>query len=151
MADVYVYRTFALLQAAGASPVDWENDAIRLMLVTDSYTPDWDADEFWDDASANELANGDGYTTNGATIANIAVTLNTTDDRAEVDGDDVSWTFTADKTFRYAIMVKWTGVASTSSLIGAIDYGASSRTENGTFIVQHPTNGFFRFTIASGQ
>ena len=39
---------------------------------------------------ATEVANGNGYTTGGATLANVAVTTVTTND-AKWDADDVTW------------------------------------------------------------
>jgi hypothetical protein len=38
-----------------------------------------------------EVASGNGYTTGGATLANVAVTTVTTND-AKLDADDVTWT-----------------------------------------------------------
>lgn len=46
----------------------------RLALVTSTWTPNNATDELWAVASANELANGNGYTTGGATPATISLT-----------------------------------------------------------------------------
>lgn len=46
----------------------------RLALVTSTWTPNNATDELWAVASANELANGNGYTTGGATPAAISLT-----------------------------------------------------------------------------
>ena len=42
-------------------------------------------------AGGTEVANGNGYTTGGLTLANVAVTTVTTND-AKFDADDASWT-----------------------------------------------------------
>ena len=141
MATATPYHPFLLSQLTGTSKVDFDGDTIKGCLLTDSYVPDYDADEFYSDL-ASELANGDGYTTGGVTLASVSGSLNTTDDRAEIDANDPSWTFTADKTFRYLVYYKDTGVSTTSPLIGCVDFGAGGRTENGTFTVQFPTTGF---------
>lgn len=81
--------------------VDLEDGTIKLALVDSGYVFDA-TDTVWADASGFEEANGNGYTTGGATLANSAVT------RAlgvsTWDADDVTWTFTDSKTFMGAIL-----------------------------------------------
>lgn len=48
---------------------------VRLALVTSSYTPNVDetsGHDEWSDVSANEIANGNGYTTGGIALSNDA-------------------------------------------------------------------------------
>lgn len=50
---------------------------VKLALVTSSYTPSVDSSTghaLWSDVSGNEIANGNGYTTGGATLASLAAT-----------------------------------------------------------------------------
>lgn len=143
MADPYLYRPFLLRQVTGSAPVAFGTDTVRIMLVTSSYIPDYDADDFLDDVSADELANGDGYTSGGVTLANVGSSI--TGDVASVTADDASWTFTASKTFRFAVLHKWTGTAGTSPLIGAYDFGAGGRTELGQYDITFDT-GFLKLT-----
>lgn len=44
-------------------------------------------------AGGTEVANGNGYTTGGATLANVTVSVTNTDE-AKFDADDVTWTAT---------------------------------------------------------
>jgi hypothetical protein len=46
----------------------------RLALVSSAWTPNNATDELWAAASANEIANGQGYTTGGLTPATFALT-----------------------------------------------------------------------------
>lgn len=55
----------------GAPNVDWLSDDIRVALVTNAYTPDLAAHDFWNDVVANE-ASGTGYTANGLALASKA-------------------------------------------------------------------------------
>jgi hypothetical protein len=57
----------------------------------------------WADASANEVATGDGYTTGGATLGSSAVTYS--GDEGKWDAADVTWTALT-KTMRYAYLYK---------------------------------------------
>jgi len=49
-------------------------NTFKLALVTSAWTPAPTTDEVWADASANEIANGNGYTTGGATLASVTLT-----------------------------------------------------------------------------
>ena len=49
-------------------------NTFKLALVSSAWTPAVSTDEVWADVSANEIANGNGYTTGGGTLANDALT-----------------------------------------------------------------------------
>lgn len=82
---------------------NWTTNTIKVALITSGYTFNSTHtlfDNGSNDAtnpSYNELAGGNGYTAGGATLtASKANTM--------LDANDVSWSFTADKTFRCAII-----------------------------------------------
>jgi hypothetical protein len=92
--------------------LDWDTDTFKLALVTSSYTFSAAHDE-WADASAAEVATGDGYTTGGEELtASI--------DNTKLDADNVTWTALT-KTFRGAVLYK-VGSANglTNPLVGYI-------------------------------
>ncbi len=93
--------------------VNYLTGTMQLSLHTDVTTPDRDVHNFFDDMSTNELANGNGYTTLGATMAGKTITYDTASDQVRWDADDVSWTFTASKTWRYGVI--WVNTAGASS------------------------------------
>ena len=112
--------------------IDLDNDTIKVCLVTSSYTPDEDSHEDYADIT-NEVS-GTGYTAGGTTIANCAVTKDTTNDLGKFDGDDVSWT-NSTITARGGIVYKDSGVDSTSWLIRYIDFGSDRTSTSGTFSI----------------
>jgi hypothetical protein len=75
--------------------VDADTDTLKVALVTSGYTPSI-AHTQWSDVSANEVANGAGYTTGGATLTGATVT------NANIGFSNVAWTALT-KTFRYAV------------------------------------------------
>ncbi len=85
---------------------DLTGATVKLALVTSSYTPDATnvGHDLWADVSANEIANGNGYTTGGATLANDAVSTIT--NGWKYDSDDVTWTATGGSipAWRYGVM-----------------------------------------------
>lgn len=122
--------------------IDLDTDTIKVALVTSSYTPNIDTDEFYSDIT-NEVANGNGYTTGGETLTTLSVTADTTNDRAVVNADSSVWssaTFTA----RGAVIYKSTGTAGTSPLIAYIDFGADKSPVSGTLTIDwNDTTGIF--------
>ncbi|MCC7208322.1 MAG: hypothetical protein IT323_13525 [Anaerolineae bacterium] len=60
--------------AGNAPNIDYLSDTIKGALIANTYTPDRDAHDFWDDVVAHEVPNGNGYTTGGATLASKTLT-----------------------------------------------------------------------------
>ena len=121
--------------------VDWDADTVKVALTTSSYTPNFDTHNFFDDIT-NEVV-GTGYTAGGATLATVTVTLDTTNDRVDVDAADASWT-TSTITARYGVIYKDTGTASTSPLIALIDFGSDQTSTAGTFTIAWNASGIVR-------
>lgn len=119
--------------------INLASDTIKVMLLADSYVPDLDTHEFLSQADSHEIS-GSGYTAGGATLSNKSTTVDTTDNEGVFDADDVVWT-NATITARYALIYKDTGSASTSPLIGYIDFGANQSSQNADFTIQWNAEG----------
>lgn len=135
MADV-IFNSFKVAVAEGL--IDLEDDTIKCMLVTDSYTPDQDAHDYVDDVT-NEVS-GTGYTAGGATLASKAVTQDDTDDLAKFDAADVTWS-SSTITARAAVLYQDTGTPSTSLLIAYIDFGEDRSSINADFKIEWHADG----------
>lgn len=72
MATTYQYRK--ALAAFLNKEADWNSDNIYAALLTSSYTPNYDTHDYFDDVVANEVANGNGYTTNGVLLTSCTIT-----------------------------------------------------------------------------
>jgi hypothetical protein len=108
------------------APRDLEAVTLKLALVTDAYTPNRDTHDFWDDASGSELANGGGYSTGGVTLTSVATSYDSASDQVRLDFDDVSWTFTASKTWRYGVVyIETAGASSTDPVIGLLTWDSN--------------------------
>lgn len=88
-------------------PNDLLSATVKMALVTSVFTPDTDettGDHIWADASANEIANGNGYTTGGATITTDVLTAIA--QGYKYSSDNVSWTASGAgiPAWRYAVM-----------------------------------------------
>jgi hypothetical protein len=72
--------------------IDFANDTCKIILMANGYTFNKDTAHGYANVSANELANGYGYTVGGASLANATVTEDDTDDRCRVTWNNVNWT-----------------------------------------------------------
>lgn len=128
-----------------AVAIDWLSDTIKVAMCTSTYTPAQDTHEFFSDIT-NEVT-GTGYTAGGATLANKTLTYTGGTNIDAFDADDVSWT-SSTITARYAIIYKSTGTASTSPLMGYVDFGADQSTSDGTFLITWDAAGILKVTVS---
>jgi hypothetical protein len=111
--------------------IDCDTDTFKRMLLTSSATPNKDT---WAKRSdvTNEVANGNGYTTGGASATVTVSAVDTVNDRQEVVIGSSAWT-TSTITARYSVTYKSRGGASSADeLVFVNDFGADVSTTNGT-------------------
>lgn len=120
--------------------VDWVDDTIKVALCTSSYTPSQDTHDYFDDIT-NEVV-GTGYTAGGATLGSKTLTYTGATNMVTLDAADTTWTGST-ITARYAIVYVSTGTASTSLLLGYVDFGADVSTTSGTFTIAWDAIGIF--------
>ena len=87
--------------------------------------------------TTNQVADGNGYSTGGATLANPSVTGGSSASTAFVDFDDVSFT-SASFTARFAQIYRSDGSAPTNNSVLVLDFGGDFTATNGTFTIQFP-------------
>ena len=139
---ISLYNHTAARFASGANAV---GDTYKLMLCT---AATFDAtNTTLAGITKTEVANGDGYTTGGATLANVAVTTVTTND-AKFDADDVAWSATGSGiTASYGILYNDTDADDPP--VAFIDFGGSESAAAGTdFIVVWNASGIFTWTVS---
>jgi hypothetical protein len=134
-ATVTIFNKFKLGQINGDHFVAFGTDTFTVSLHTSAYTPDIDADEFYDDITWTELPTAGNYTAGGQNLAGTSVGLDTGSDFVYFDATDLTWAgLTA--TFRYAVLRKNTGTAGTSPLIQFIDFGVDQEPAGVDFVMQ---------------
>lgn len=121
-----------------ATNIVLSSDTIKLSLHSSSYTPDIDADEFFDDVD-NEVGASGSYSAGGGTLT-VSCSTDDTDNEGVFDATDVSFT-SATITARYAIIYKSTGTAATSPLVCYIDFGSNYTSTAGTFAITFAAEG----------
>lgn len=131
--------------ATAARRVDWVPDTIKIALTTSSYTPNQDTHDFFDDIT-NEVS-GTGYTAGGATLASKTTAYDSSTNETRLDAADPSWA-TATFTTRYAVVYKDTGTASTSPLLGYVDFGGDQTVSGATFGITFDSTGVLKVTAS---
>lgn len=137
---VHLFDSFAAKLAN--KEIDYDSDTIKVALATSSYTPAQATHDYFDDIT-NEVS-GTGYTAGGATLGSKTVAL--ASHVQTFDAADTSWT-TSTLTARYAIIYDSTGTASTSPLIGYVDFGADVVSVAGTLLITWNAGGLFTITV----
>jgi len=134
------------LKLALNKEVDWDTDTIKVALLSNAYTPDQDAHDYFNDVSANEVT-GTGYTSGGATLASKTITYDSGSNVITLDAADTTWS-SSTITARYAVVYGSTGTSSTSPLIGYVDFGSDQSSSNGNFTITWDATGIVRITVA---
>jgi hypothetical protein len=143
MAIATPYGKFCLKLGSGTH--NFTSDTVKVMLVTASYTPNIDTDEFASTPATNETT-GTSYSTGGATLTSPTWTYDSANNWAQLSADSVTWS-AASFTCRYAVIYKSTGTMSTSPLIGYIDFGTNKSPSTEDFILNF-TSGVLRVKVA---
>jgi hypothetical protein len=127
--------------------IDWDTDTIKVALLSNAYTPDQDAHNYFDDVVANEVT-GTGYTQGGITLANKTNTYNSATNVIVLDADDVTWS-SSTITARYAVVYDASPATNaTRPLIGYVDFGSDQSSSNGNFTITWDATGIVRITVA---
>lgn len=127
---------------------NWTGDAIKTALTDNAYTPDQDADDFYNDFSAHELGSGSGYTTGGVALTTKTLTYDSASNETRLDADDASWTSASFSTY-YAVTYDSTpGTSTTNPLMGYVDFGGVETVSSGTFTIVWDSTGVLKVTAS---
>ncbi len=115
--------------------------AVKGALILDAETPDFNADNFFDDVVANE-ASGTGYTADGAVLTSTEITIS--GGVLTYDAADSSW---ASSTIANAMAecgyFDRGGAQSADELIYLSDFVTAASSSGGTFTIQRSASGIF--------
>ena len=128
--------------------IDLNTDTIKVVLVTSSYTPDQDSHTQYSHIT-NQVSNGNGYTTGGATLTTPTVTADNTDNEGVFDADDVTWsnsTITAHGAVIYKYVNDGGSPADASPLICYVDFAADKVSSAGNFVITWDAEGIINLS-----
>lgn len=132
-------------KSLGLGRFDFTTGTFKLALTGAGYTPDVDADEFFDDLT-NEIA-GAGYTAGGVTLTGLSWLYDSVNNRCVLSCDPPTWdSLTA--TVRYAVAYRDTGDPETSPLLSYVDFESDKTPVASPFTVTY-SSGLFRLRTPS--
>ena len=139
--DITIYNDFKEQVLKGVHNLASGGNVLKLTLHT-GYTPNIDTHQVWADVSSTEYGTGAGYTAGGKTLANQAVTQNNTNDRSELDADNVTWTALgplSPATPSHGILWNDTPTSPADPLIAYIELGTTA-TNGGDYTIAWSTS-----------
>ncbi len=138
MADI-IFSSFP--KYLGDGTIDLDNDTLKCMLLTESYTIDA-TDTVVVDLGSVEVS-GTGYTAGGVSLTGVSwETAGTT---TTLDFNDAQWP-NASFTARYAVIYDDTPTSPADPLICLFDFGSNQTVSNGTFTIQFNASGVISIT-----
>lgn len=123
--------------------LDYLNDAIKIMLLDSSYTPDFINHVFVSNLLGE--VSGMGYTTGGQVLTGKTMVYDAASNTVKLDANDCTW-LNATFTCRYAVIYKDSGTPSSSLLIGCVNLGADNVVTSTTFTITWNANGIFNLS-----
>lgn len=136
----------ALIKALNKE-INWSVDSIKVMLCTNQYAPDQDS-HVYKSQVANEVVNGNGYTTGGKILANKTATYAADTNTITLDADDLVW-LAASINARYAVIYDDTPATDGAKpLLGYIDFGKDVISTDGDFKIIWDAAGILKITAA---
>jgi hypothetical protein len=124
----------ALIDTLGES---WEAEDNKVLMVTDSYTPNFDTHDFRDDIT-NEVT-GTGYSSGGIALTTTEITLSS--GLATFDAADSSWAASTIANAMAAVYYTNVGAAGTDQLVLLSDFVSAASSSSGTFQIQWSASG----------
>ena len=122
-----------------SADIDFSADVFIIILMQSGFVFNVDTHHEYADVIGNELPTANGYTQGNEVLANVVVTEDDPDDRAEITWDNVTWTAAggAIGPSPGAIIYDQTDV--NDSIVGFIDfYGDQTQADGGTVTILNP-------------
>lgn len=114
--------------------------AVKVLMVTDSYTHNYDTHNFRDDVEANEVS-GTGYSAGGVVITSTELTLSS--GVLTYDSADPSWSSSTISSAMAAISYFARGGASSADeVVFLSDFVSAASSSSGTFTIQVSASGW---------
>jgi len=102
--------------------IDMDADIFKLILMNTGFTFNKDSHATLTDVSASELANGNGYTTGGVTLANSTVTEDDSVDKAITVFDNITFTASEGSLGPTPGAIVYDDTTSDDTIVGYIDF-----------------------------
>ena len=134
--------TFRDILDASQLAVNTGSDTIKVAMITNSSTPNFETHDHWSDLSSNEVS-GSGYSAGGATLGSI--TLANASGTLKYDAADTSWTTATISSARAAVV--YDDTLTNDPLICLVNFGADYASSAGTFQITWNASGIWTIDL----
>ena len=134
--------TFLDVLDATKLAVNLVGDTVKVAMITNSSTPNFDTHDHWSDLSSNEVS-GTNYTSGGVALASKALTGSS--GTIKFDADDASWSSSTISSARAAVV--YDDTLTNDPLVCLVNFGADYSSANGTFTITWNASGIFTLDL----
>jgi len=134
--------TFRDILDASQLAVNTGSDTIKVAMITNSSTPNFETHDHWSDLSSNEVS-GSGYSAGGATLGSI--TLANASGTLKFDAADTSWSTATISSARAAVV--YDDTLTNDPLICLVNFGADYASSAGTFQITWNASGIWTIDL----
>lgn len=128
--------------------IDFDTDTIKVAITTNSYVPDQDAHDYFNDVT-NEVPGTGGYTSGGQALSSKTVTYTGATNKHVLDAVDSQWTSATIANARNFIVYDATpGSDATRPLIGWENESADVSVSSGVLTVSWSASGIVEITVS---
>jgi len=134
--------TFRDILDASQLAVNTGSDTIKVAMITNSSTPNFETHDHWSDLSSNEVS-GSGYSAGGATLGSI--TLANASGTLKFDAADTTWSTATISSARAAVV--YDDTLTNDPLICLVNFGADYASSAGTFQITWNASGIWTIDL----
>lgn len=116
-------------------------DILKVVLMDTTFAFDPDIHAMWADCSANEIADGYGYTAGGETLNNVGAVIDTTGDKVDLTCDNVTWTAAGGPLPTTGAAIIYNSTHPNNTVVMCIDFDADYDTADGKLFQINFSNG----------
>ena len=127
--------------------IDLDTNTIKVMLTTNTYTPNQDTHS--DKADVTNEVSGTGYTAGGATLGTKSVSLS--NNVLTFDAADTTWSSSTITARRAVLYDDSGGTDADKALIGWVDFEADQSSSGGDFTIAWNASGIFTITATDAS
>lgn len=116
------------------------SDTFKIILMKDGFSFDVDSHHAYADVSTNEVANGLGYTTGGATLTGVSIAATNAADTGSISWNHAEWTADGGSIVASGAIVyddttaTGSGHDHTDAIVSYIDFGETLTTTDGKIL-----------------
>jgi hypothetical protein len=119
---------------------------VKMILLQNGYSFNGDTHDEYSDVSASEIANGNGYTTGGKTLAGLSISQDDTDNEGVLDCNDPVWTSASITAYGCIVYIDSETTPVADALVNHQDFSGAVSSTNGNFTVEIASEGLINAT-----